>query len=55
MEIEKKYLIKYMPKEMEDAYVNVIEQAYLSIHPVVRIRKSNEKYILTYQGLCLPM
>lgn len=50
MEIEKKYLVKWMPKEIENAHVNVIEQAYLSIHPVLRIRKSNEDYILTYKS-----
>lgn len=50
MEIEKKYLVKYMPKEMECAHINVIEQAYLSVRPVVRIRKSNNKYILTYKS-----
>lgn len=50
MEIEKKYLVKYMPKEMDSAHVSIIEQAYLSVHPVVRIRKSNNRYILTYKS-----
>ena len=50
MEIEKKYLVNYMPEEIANAHVKVIEQAYLSVNPVVRIRKSNNRYILTYKS-----
>ena len=49
MEIERKYLIKDLPNL--DAYeYATIEQGYLSVNPVVRIRKKNDKYILTYKG-----
>ena len=50
MEIERKYLIKELPKNLEDYPCHQIEQGYLSTKPVVRIRKSDEKYILTYKG-----
>lgn len=50
MEIEKKYKIKYMPDEMEKCPKKVIEQGYLCTRPVLRIRKSNEEYILTYKS-----
>lgn len=50
MEIERKYLIKELPKELEQYPKKQIEQGYLCVSPVVRIRKSNEKYILTYKS-----
>ena len=49
MEIEKKFLIKDMPDLAKYQFVE-IEQGYLSTDPVVRIRKKNDKYILTYKG-----
>ena len=49
MEIEKKYLIKYLPENIDLTDVNEIEQGYLCVNPVVRIRKYNEQYILTYK------
>ena len=49
MEIERKFLIKDLPDLSKYDYVD-IEQGYLSTEPVVRIRKKNDKYILTYKG-----
>lgn len=50
MEIERKFLIKYLPDQLEDYTCISIEQAYLSTDPVVRIRKSNDNYTLTYKS-----
>lgn len=50
MEIERKFLIKTVPLNLDDYTCKIIEQAYLSTEPVVRIRKSNEDYILTYKS-----
>ncbi len=50
MEIEKKYRVKYLPEAYEKYPCKVIEQGYLCENPVVRIRKSNEDYILTYKS-----
>ncbi len=50
MEIEKKFRIKYLPENLESYEKKVIEQGYLCTDPVVRIRKSNEEYILTYKS-----
>lgn len=50
VEIEKKYTIKRLPDGLEHYPCKVIEQAYLNTAPVVRVRKSNEKYTLTYKG-----
>ena len=49
MEIERKFLIKKLPDLSKYPYVE-IEQGYLCTHPVVRIRRKNDKYILTYKG-----
>lgn len=49
MEIERKFLLKSMP-DTSGAQKKEIEQGYLCSGPVVRIRKSNENYILTYKS-----
>ena len=49
MEIEHKYLIKQLPKELDTYKKKEIEQGYLNRSPVLRIRKSNDKYIFTYK------
>ena len=50
MEIEKKYLIKDLPENLEQYAFHKIEQAYLNTDPVVRIRKQDDSYLLTYKG-----
>ena len=50
MEIERKYLVKTLPDHLEQYPCKQIEQGYLSTNPVVRIRRSNDRYILTYKG-----
>lgn len=50
MEIEKKYKVRTLPKDYKSYPCRHIEQAYLCENPVVRIRKSNEDYILTYKS-----
>lgn len=50
MEIERKYLIKQIPSDLSRYPFHQIEQAYLNIDPVVRIRKQDEEYYLTYKG-----
>ncbi|MDE7299748.1 MAG: CYTH domain-containing protein [Lachnospiraceae bacterium] len=49
MEIEKKFLVKTLP-DLEGAQKKSIEQGYLCRKPVLRIRRSNEQYILTYKS-----
>ena len=50
MEIERKFTLKTLPPDLE-SYPSVhIEQAYLSISPVLRVRKENEDYYITYKG-----
>lgn len=50
MEIERKFLIKELPKNLEAYPCRHLEQGYLSTAPVVRVRKDNDKYELTYKG-----
>lgn len=50
MEIERKYLIHTLPRQLDSYPYRVIEQGYLSTEPVVRIRRENDEYILTYKS-----
>lgn len=50
MEIERKFKINKLPDNLEQYEKKEIIQGYLCTQPVVRIRKSNENYILTYKN-----
>ncbi len=50
MEIERKFLIKELPSNLESFQCLLIEQAYLNTDPVIRIRRQDEDYYLTYKG-----
>ncbi len=53
MEIEKKFLIqslKDVPGDISDYDYHDLEQGYLSTAPVVRVRKEDDTYYLTYKG-----
>lgn len=50
MEIERKFTIKKLPEDLEHYPSHLIEQAYLNINPVIRIRRQDEDYYLTYKG-----
>lgn len=50
MEIERKFLITGLPDNLELYRFHLIEQAYLCTEPVVRIRKEDDTYYLTYKS-----
>lgn len=50
MEIEKKYLVRKLPDNLSQYKSQKIAQGYLCIDPVVRIRRSNDEYYMTYKG-----
>ena len=52
MEIERKYLIDkdQIPFNLSSYSSHVIEQAYLCTSPVVRVRKEDDNYYMTYKG-----
>ncbi len=50
MEIERKFLLKNLPDNLDSYPFHQIEQGYLCTDPVVRIRRQNEEYYLTYKS-----
>lgn len=50
MEIERKYLLHRLPEKLEQYPRLRIEQGYLCTAPVVRIRRQDDTYYLTYKG-----
>lgn len=50
MEIERKYLITELPQDLEKYSKRELEQGYLCTEPVIRIRKDNDNYELTYKS-----
>ena len=49
MEIERKFTIKELPDLSKHPF-HVMEQGYLNTYPVVRVRKEDDNYYLTYKG-----
>lgn len=50
MEIERKFLVNRLPSNLIQYKCRFIEQGYLSTSPVIRIRRDNDSYYLTYKG-----
>ena len=50
MEIERKFTLKSLPANLEDYPHHRIEQAYLNVNPVVRVRREDDEYYMTYKG-----
>ncbi len=50
MEIERKYLVETPPKHYAACPFRRIEQGYLCTDPVVRVRRDDQDYYLTYKG-----
>ena len=50
MEIERKFLIPKLPDNLDSFPCRLLEQAYLCTEPVVRVRRSDDSFILTYKS-----
>ena len=50
MEIERKFIITKIPDEYTLYPYTVIEQGYIYSDPVIRVRRSDNRYILTIKG-----
>ena len=50
MEIERKFLPEQLPDDLDAYEMHRIEQGYLNTDPVVRIRRSDDDYYLTYKS-----
>ena len=49
-EIERKFLVKELPSNIDEYPYLELEQGYLNTAPVVRVRKEDDSYYLTYKG-----
>ena len=50
MEIERKYLVKYIPENIDDYVKHEVSQGYIYTKPVIRIRRSDDRYYLTVKS-----
>ncbi|MBR4965965.1 MAG: CYTH domain-containing protein [Lachnospiraceae bacterium] len=50
MEIERKFTVKTIPLNLSDYPCRKLEQGYLNTAPVVRVRREDDDYYLTYKG-----
>lgn len=50
IEIEKKFTVKKLPGDLEDLPCHLIEQAYINVHPAIRVRRQDQEYYMTYKG-----
>lgn len=50
MEIERKFLVAALPPGWETCPRRHLTQAYLAVHPTVRIRRDGDSYVLTCKG-----
>lgn len=50
MEIERRFLVKNIPDNIENYEKQNITQGYISTSPVIRLRKNNDSFYLTCKG-----
>ncbi len=50
VEIERKFKITSLPENLDEFKSCKIEQAYICTAPVIRVRRQDDEYILTYKG-----
>ncbi len=50
VEIERKFLVKELPADLQSYRYHVIEQGYLNITPAIRVRREDDTYYMTYKS-----
>lgn len=55
MEIERKFTVRKLPENLDSYPCHLIEQAYLNTDPVIRVRRQNDEFYMTYKGKGLLM
>lgn len=50
VEIERKFLIKDIPDDIDRYPFHIIEQGYLNVRPAIRVRREDDIYYMTYKG-----
>lgn len=49
-EIERKFLTGTLPENLDSYPFHLIEQAYLTTDPTIRVRRQDDEYYMTYKG-----
>ena len=50
VEIERKFLVRSLPENLDKYPYHVIEQGYLNVRPAIRVRREDDIYYMTYKG-----
>ena len=50
VEIERKFIIKDLPEDLDKYPFHVIEQGYLNVRPAIRVRREDDIYYMTYKS-----
>ena len=50
IEIERKFTVNRLPDDLDTFDFHMIEQAYLTSDPVIRVRREDDDYYMTYKG-----
>ena len=50
VEIERKFLVRFLPENLDKYPYHVIEQGYLNVRPAIRVRREDDIYYMTYKG-----
>lgn len=50
MEIERKFLVKYVPDNISEYVHHEVSQGYIYTSPVIRIRRSDDRFYLTVKS-----
>ena len=48
---KKKFTIKQLPADLDKYDHHMIEQAYLTTSPTIRVRREDDRYYMTYKGV----
>lgn len=51
MEIERKFTVRSLPEDLDGYGCHIIEQAYLTTEPTIRVRREDDSYYMTYKGV----
>ncbi len=50
MEIERKFLVRKLPEDLSEYPHKLYVQGYLSVDPVLRVRREGDEFVVTYKG-----
>ena len=50
IEIEKKFLVRELPEDLDKYPCHIIEQGYLNVSPAIRVRREDSSFYMTYKG-----